>query len=98
MSELEQYGDFLRCEWGFGSYEEWSLYASRQLDDRYWETVIFSAFDFPGHAVGAAEIEDRMSREAHAKDNPDTDIFYYLEPESGAAFRVSRARHILGDE
>ena len=76
VAEFEHYCDFLQCEWGFGPYEDWSLYASRQLDDVYWETVVFSAFDFPTHAVGVAEIEDRMSREAHAKDNPDTDIYY----------------------
>lgn len=98
VAKLEHYGDFLQCEWGFGPYEDWSLYASRQLDDVYWETVVFSAFGFPTHAVGVAEIEARISWEAHAKDNPDTDIYYYLEPGSGAAFRVSRARHTLGDE
>ena len=98
LAQLNHYGDFLQCEWGFGPYEVWSLSASRRLDDIYWETVVFSAFGFPTHAVAVAEIGGRTSWEAHAKNNPDTDIYYYLAPGSSTAFRVSRARHTLGEE
>lgn len=97
IAAFEQYGNFLQCDWGFGPYEDWSLSASRRLDDVYWETVVFSAFGFPSHAAAVAGIADRVSQEAHAEDNPNTDIYYYIDPEGGAAFRVSRARHTLGE-
>ncbi|MBN9364952.1 MULTISPECIES: hypothetical protein [unclassified Devosia] len=98
VAELKDYSDFLRCEPLFRSDEAWSLSASRQLDDVYWETVVFSVFAFPTHAAAVAEIGERTSWEAHARDNPDTDIYYYLEPRSSTAFKVSRARHTLGEE
>lgn len=97
VAALGLYGDFCQRKWGFGPYEDWSLYASRQLDAAHWETVIFSVFEFPDHAVGAKEIERRMVQESFAKHNPDTNIYYYLKPLSGVVFRVSRARHVLGD-
>ena len=86
---LQSWGDFTECKPTWFPHATIHIYSTHVFPwPKPWEDLSFMVLEFPSAAARDRAMAKPNPRDADAVNNPDDEVFYYLEPNSPRAFRV----------